>query len=206
MRSSDWSRVVAIGRGVLGISHPKLLKVQVDFDHLDEYRDKFVGDVLFSCMGTTMKKAGSKEAFRQVDYDYVINTAKIAAENQVKRILVVSALGADAKSSIFYNKVKGEMEWAIAEMPFEAVRIFRPSLLLGDRKENRTGEKMGQSIARTLPFLFSGPLKKYQAIEAKAVAQAMLVVANAGILEGVKVHESNTIQDIADGLIRDKTD
>ena len=126
---------------------------------------------MFCCLGTTIKTAGSKEAFRKVDLDYVVNVAKAAKENGVNHFAVVSAMGADKNSNIFYNKTKGEMEDAIKTIGFNSTYIIRPSLLLGDRKEFRFGELLGKFIMITLSFLIP---KKYRAIYDVQVALAMI--------------------------------
>ncbi len=131
-------------------------------------------DLAYCCLGTTIKKAGSKEAFRKVDYDYVVNFARAAKETGVSRFLVVSALGANSKSSIFYSRVKGDMEDAIGELGFDSVHIFQPSFLLGDRAEARTGERIGIRAFKAISPLLLGRVRKYRPIAATDVARAMM--------------------------------
>ncbi|HMU81909.1 MAG TPA: NAD-dependent epimerase/dehydratase family protein [Leptospiraceae bacterium] len=150
----------------------------------------------FCCIGTTIKKAGSQEAFRKVDYDLVINSARAAFAKGARIALVVSALGSDKNSSIFYNRVKGDMEEALQQIGFRTVYVFRPSLLTGDRAEMRPGEKVGQAIGFLAGPLFLGPMKRYKPIAGKTVAAAMVRLAKA---QGTGVHfiESEMIAKVA---------
>ncbi len=177
LQSPRYNKVISVGRRTLPIQNPKLQQIIVDFNNLEKHRHSLIADDVYCCLGTTIKKAGSKEKFREVDYTYVINLAKITVSHFATQFLVVSALGADAHSRIFYNRVKGEMEQAIKPLPFTAVHIFQPSLLLGEREEMRPGEKAAAVFAKVFGFLFNGPLKKYKAIPAKTVAKAMLEAA-----------------------------
>ncbi|TGL60112.1 nucleoside-diphosphate sugar epimerase [Leptospira ognonensis] len=133
-------------------------------------------DAVICCLGTTIKKAGSQEKFREVDYDYPLLAGKKAKEAGVKSFLIVTAMGADANSMIFYNRVKGEIERELTAIGFPYLGIFRPSLLLGDRKEVRMGEKVGEVLGALLPFSLFG-LKKYKPIYADFVARSMIKTA-----------------------------
>jgi uncharacterized protein YbjT (DUF2867 family) len=166
----------------------------VDYDQLTDEQIPAVDDV-FCCLGTTMNKAGSKEAFRKVDYDYPLRVAEITRRKGARQYLLVSAMGADPNSYFFYNRVKGEVEEAIARLDFEAFHTFRPSMLLGERTETRTGEQIGQAVMQSVAPLMVGGLKKYQAIAASTVAEAMVYVAKKE-LRGVYVFESNKIKSL----------
>lgn len=126
-----------------------------------------------SCLGTTMKTAGSKEAFEKVDYQFVVNLAKAAKSSGIELFRVVSAVGADSKSKIYYNRIKGKMEEAITGLRFDNLLFFQPSLLLGPRKEFRLGEKIGAVAMRLLSPLMIGGLRKSKPIQAETVAEAM---------------------------------
>ncbi|WP_210487996.1 oxidoreductase [Rufibacter aurantiacus] len=193
LQSPRYNKVISVGRKKLDVEHPKLQQIIVDFDNLEKHRHSLIADDVYCCLGTTIKKAGSKEKFRQVDYTYVVNLAKITSSHFATQFLVVSALGADAHSRIFYNRVKGEMEEAVKKLPFTAVHIFQPSLLLGERQELRLGEKAAEVFMKGAGFLFNGPLRKYKAIHAQTVAKAMLEAAkqDGG---GVLVHPSEQMQ------------
>jgi len=125
-------------------------------------------------LGTTIKVAGSREAFSKVDLTYPIQSGELAKSVGVKAFSVVSAMGANSKSKIFYNRVKGDMEEGLQKIGFESLTIFRPSLLLGDRKEIRSGEKWGGRISKAFSFVFVRKLKKYKPIQAELVAKSML--------------------------------
>ncbi|MGV3539192.1 MAG: NAD(P)H-binding protein [Rufibacter sp.] len=193
LQSKRYRRVISIGRSELPLQHPKLQQLVVDFNHLEKHRHALTADDVYCCLGTTIKKAGSQEKFREVDFSYVVHLAKLTSSNFASQFLVVSALGADAESRIFYNRVKGEMEQAVKALPFTAVHIFQPSLLLGNRKETRLGEKAAEMFMKVFGFLFKGPLKKYRAIQASTVANAMLQTSkqDGG---GVQVHSSEQMQ------------
>ncbi|GBF51734.1 putative Ser/thr kinase-related protein [Leptospira ryugenii] len=130
-------------------------------------------DAVICCLGTTIKKAGSQDKFKEVDFEYPLLAAKLAKQNGAQSFLVVTALGSDANSAIFYNRVKGELEGELKQIGFPLLGIFRPSLLLGDRKEFRFGEKVGEYLSQILPFSWLG-LGKYAPVQAKTVAKAML--------------------------------
>jgi uncharacterized protein YbjT (DUF2867 family) len=167
----------------------------VNFDRLSDSASLLKADDVFCCLGTTIKKAGSQEAFRRVDFTFAYEAAQLAANNGAAQFLLVSALGANANSSVFYNRVKGETEDAIAALPFVSVSIFRPSLLLGERAEFRLGERIAEPVMKALSFLLIGSLRKYRAIEARTVAAAMIEVAKAQP-KGVNVYESDRIQEV----------
>jgi uncharacterized protein YbjT (DUF2867 family) len=150
-------------------------------------------DDAYCCLGTTIKKAGTQAAFRQVDFDAVLAVATRAREAGAKQFLVVSALGASTKSPIFYNRVKGEMEEAVATIGFDAVHIFQPSFLLGDRAEMRLGEKIGKGVFNLFAPVMLGGLRKYRSIHVDVVAAAMLKAAASG-KRGVMRYESDLIQ------------
>jgi len=130
-------------------------------------------DAVICCLGTTIKKAGSQEKFKEVDYEYPLLAAKKAKEAGVKAFLIVTAMGSEANSLVFYNRVKGEIERDLSALGFPFLGIFRPSLLIGDRKEVRMGEKIGEFVGAFLPFTLLG-LKKYKPIHADFVARSML--------------------------------
>ncbi|MFC5271797.1 oxidoreductase [Adhaeribacter terreus] len=191
LQSSHYDKVISVGRRKLELEHPKLEQRIVDFDKL-AVTNNLIADNIFCCLGTTMKQAGSKENFYKVDYTYVVELAKATSKHFARQFLVVSAMGADPDSKFYYNRVKGDMEKAVKELPFTAVHIFRPSLLTGDRQESRLGEKIGEAVLSVLNPIMLGPLKKYRSVPARCVAKAMLLTA----LEsggGVKVHESDEI-------------
>ncbi len=193
LNSERYDQVISVGRRDLPLIHPKLDQQVVDFDNLGKFSSDLVADDVYCCLGTTIKKAGSKEAFYKVDHTYVVRLAELTASKQAAQFLVVSAMGADADAVFFYNKVKGEMEAAVSKLDFKAVHIFRPSLLLGEREEQRTGEEIGAKIMKPLSNLMLGPLKKYRPIEGETVARAMLKAASQGAT-GTRIYLSDDIE------------
>ncbi len=190
LEDSSYETVIAISRKPIGIQHSKLKNIIADLATLHEHKDQLVADEVYCCLGTTMKAAGSKEAFRAVDYDYPLALAKLTYANGAKSFALVSSLGANADSFIFYNRVKGEIEKAIDDIGFDRFHIFQPSLLLGDRTENRGGEESAKTAYKLLGFLLP---KKYQAIESIKVARAMIHFSHEKV-PGKFIHQSNVIQ------------
>ncbi|HTF18909.1 MAG TPA: NAD-dependent epimerase/dehydratase family protein [Chryseolinea sp.] len=183
-----YEKVIAITRKPLPV-HPKLEQLTFNMADSASYRAGRADDV-YCCLGTTIAVAGSKENFRKVDFVYPSVMATEMLSSGARQYLLVSALGADKSSSIFYNRVKGEVEDEITRTGYRAVHIFRPSLLLGNRTEKRTGEDAAKIFYKLFGFLIP---KKYKGIEAAKVANAMYYCAN---LEqsGVHIHESGEIQ------------
>lgn len=197
LNSAIYSKVIAVVRKPLSLHHPKLESLVVDFDNLDKYKAQIRADDVYCAIGTTIAKAGSKEAFTKVDYEYPLQIAKIALWNGARRFILVSSAGADAKSVIFYSKTKGELEEALKLLKYEALIIFRPSILLGDRKEQRTGEAIGQFVAEKLSFLFAGPLKAYKGTPVDILA-AQMVKLGTGSTKGVRIVENAEIFELAE--------
>ena len=175
-------------RKKLDLSHPNLEQIIVDFDNLDTA--KIVADDVFCCLGTTMKIAGSKAAFYKVDFTFPLAIAKAALKNGAKQYLIVTAMGADRQSRIYYNQVKGETEKALSDLHYPTLLIFRPSMLSGNRIESRLGERIGSAFMR-----FFDPLipAKYKIIEGSKVAQAMLSLAQKD-LKNEHILESDSLQ------------
>ena len=170
-------KVVSVGRRTLPLEDPKLVQVKIDFADVSASKGAFdalpAPDCAFSCLGTTIKKAGSQEAFRAVDHDAVVAFAKAARSKGAKVFEHVSSLGADAKARSFYMLVKGQTEEAVAALGFESVYALRPSILDGDRAESRPFERVGLAFARTLAPV----LGKYRPTQASSVAKTMLAKA-----------------------------
>lgn len=193
LNDTYYERVIAITRKPVNNKSDKLVNVLVDFNKLDEYASQMKADDVFCCLGTTMKKAGGKDKFKQVDFTYPVEIAKLALNAGAGRFLLISALGADRDSSIFYNQVKGEVEEAIAKLNYDSYHIFRPALLIGPRDEERLGEDAAKTFFKIFGFLFIGPLKKYKAIDSAKVARAMHAIAKQN-LSGMHIHESKELQ------------
>jgi uncharacterized protein YbjT (DUF2867 family) len=197
LNDAHYNQVVALVRRPLSVEHPKLIQHQADFHRLDDCLAGMRINDVFCCLGTTIKKAGSQKAFYEVDFVYPTEIAKLSLASGAEQFLLISALGADPGSAIFYNRVKGEVEEAIARYGFKGFYIFRPSLLLGKRRESRPAEKFGQKLFHWFSFIFKGFLQKYRPIESRAVAFAMVAVAKEQPL-GKRIIESRRIQAIYD--------
>ncbi len=183
-------KVKAISRTPLVQTHPKLENLVTDFDRLSERYDQLKADDVYCCLGTTIKKAGSEKAFRKVDFDYPVEVARLARNAGTQTFLLVSALGADKKSRVFYNRVKGEVEEAVQGLGFRSLHIFRPSLLLGDRAESRAGEDAAKIFFKLFGWLVP---TTYKAIDSLKVAKAMVHFAMQNQV-GVFIHESKELQ------------
>ena len=201
LMDKNYTEVIAITRHVLPIKDPKLKNVVCDFDELEKYSNELIADDVFCCLGTTIRVAGTKEKFKQVDLHYPIKVANITKRNGASKFLVVSAMGADKNSSIFYNQVKGEMEEQLKSVGFKGLYIFRPSLLLGMRKEFRLGERIAIMTSKFWSPLLSIFAKQYKPIDAMVVAHAMYQKAADSNFEN-QVFNSNIIQEIFNNRVR----
>lgn len=167
----EFEKVRIFVRRGTGIRHPKIEELIVDFDQPEKWHDLVSGDVLFSTMGTTIKTAKTKENQYRVDFTYQHEFAKAASGNKVPVYILVSSMGANPKSGVFYSRIKGELEDAVKELQFRKVVVFRPSILDGNRQEKRTGEKIGLVVSR---FLTRFILKKYKPTPADVLANQMI--------------------------------
>ena len=195
----DYSTVKVFVRRSLNTSNPKLEEHLVNFDKIDNWKSIITGDDLFSAMGTTIRKAGSKEAQYKIDVTYQYEFAKTAAENGVSSYFLVSSSGANAKSKLFYMRIKGELEEKVKLLPFNKIRIFRPSLLIGERDEKRFGEKAAERLLKIVVPLFPF-LKNQRPIEGEKVARAMIVSANEDDKERIKIFEPLEIFRLAEKI------
>ncbi|ANF52465.1 semialdehyde dehydrogenase [Chryseobacterium glaciei] len=171
LNDKDFEEVNVFVRKPIDIQDNKLKVHVVDFEKPNEWKDSVKGDVAFSCLGTTLKSAGSKEAQRKVDFDYQYEFAKAAKENEVDDYVLVSAYGADSKSKIFYSKMKGELEEAVKQLHFNKITIFKPGML--ERKDSeRTGEVLGSRIIKFANKL--GLLESQKPLPTDILAKAMI--------------------------------
>ncbi len=158
---------------------PRLVQRIVDFDRLEQLEPFPVADV-FCALGTTIRQAGTKEEFRKVDFQYPVKAAKWSLAAGAAQFVLVSSAGADPRARSFYLRTKGETEEAISALPFAAVHILRPSLLVGERPERRRGETLAAGVARSLEFLLVGRLSRYRPTPAATVAEAMVASVKTG--------------------------
>jgi uncharacterized protein YbjT (DUF2867 family) len=170
----QYTRVIAVARKPLPVSHAKFDQLVTDFGRLPEALHGLKADHGYCCLGTTLKTAGSKKNQYIIDHDYVVSFATACHTAGVQYFAVVSSIGANAGSSNFYLRTKGEMERDLQKIPFRGLYILQPSFLLGDRKEFRAGEKIAIPVMRALKPLMIGGLKKYRGVLASAVAACMI--------------------------------
>jgi uncharacterized protein YbjT (DUF2867 family) len=187
-----YSHVKVPVRTKMDIIYDKLDQINFDYDNPTE--DTLQADEVFCCLGTTIKNAGSNAAFYKVDYEYVLNCATIAKKLGAQKFILISAVGANIKSNIIYNKTKGQIEAALTAIGFNTLIILRPSLLLGKRKEYRMAENIASFFMTTFSFLIPA---KYKAIESREVALAMLYLINNTDLTGVHIIENTDIKKAA---------
>lgn len=195
----EYTTVRALVRKPTGVSHSKLEEHVIDFKNFQDYTPLFESDEVFCCLGTTMKQAGSKQAFYFVDHDLPVQAAKMA-QLFAKKFFLVSSIGANAWSLNYYLKVKGETERDILQTTLESIYIVRPSMLLGNRKEHRAGEEFGKSLMKVFKPMMIGGLRKYRGIEADTVARAMILLAERNE-KGKYVFESQDLEN----LVRNQT-
>ena len=173
LETEEYSKIISFVRRSTGTSHPKLTEHIVDFADIGSWKHLLTGDVLFSAMGTTLKKAGSKAAQYKIDYTFQYEAAKYAAENGVSTYVLISSAGANADSFNFYQRMKGELDDAVLKLDFNTKVILRPGQLYGNRTEKRSAEK----FALQMMFIFNriGLLKKLRPIHASQLANAMVI-------------------------------
>jgi len=172
--SDIWDRVILLSRRTLAALPEGVECYSVDFENLRSGLSGLQCDDLFWCLGSTIKKAGSQEAFARIDRDYALNTVSgLQLNGQLQHVLAVTAMGSDSRSRIFYNRTKGELEDALNQSSVPAVSLFRPSLLLGERKERRFLEGLGMGLGGPARSLMRGPLRPWAPIPAQCVALAM---------------------------------
>lgn len=196
-----YDKVIALVRRELPLKDNRLEQIVIDFDRIEEHLSTVRADDVYCCLGTTIKDAGSQERFRQVDYDYPVRLARSALQNGAQQFLVVSSMGADPGSSLFYNRVKGEMEKAIEHTGYSSLHIFRPSILRGMRPVFRLGERVALSVMGSLSWLMIGPLKKYRPIDVMVVAHAMVTKAKEQ-KPGIHHYSSDQIQQFFDERVK----
>ena len=189
---SHFDIIRAISRkSIQGLSQ-NIQNTVVNFQNSDELKSALVGTDLFFCLGTTLKTAGSKEKFIEIEWELSKRILEIAARNGVENLYLISSMGADAKSAILYSKIKGQIENLVKDLGFKSVTILRPSLLLGNRHEHRAVEAIAQSVLKPIGFLFKGPLLKYRAIDAQLVAQR-LAEKSLSPSRGVRIFENDQL-------------
>ena len=197
LESDKIETVYSLVRKPSNLEHHKLKEIFFDFEDDSAYKTLPSVGAIFCCLGTTIKIAGSQAAFKKVDFEYPLLLAKSGLNNGAMAFHVITALGSDENSSIFYNKVKGQLQEALKKLNFGQLYIYQPSLLIGDRKENRPGEKIASLVMPLFEFFMVGPVKKYRSIHVTAVAKGILVTAE-NENKKLKIILSDEIQKLAD--------
>lgn len=192
LHDDQYSYVEIWVRNVSGNSHPKLIEKLINFDKFSEL-PLIDADHVFCCLGTTINKVKTKEAFVKIDKQYVSELANLADRSGCKKFFVISSIGANKNTNNFYLRTKGEMEEAVKSYSIPEIYIFRPSMLLGKRKEFRFGEQIGKALMVIFQYLLVGKMKKYRGIQASTVAKAMLRVAKRNE-KGIFILESDEIE------------
>jgi uncharacterized protein YbjT (DUF2867 family) len=200
LADSRYDRVFSVVRRPVGITHPKLREFWIDFDRLDAELAGVEADDWFCTIGTTIKRAGTPEAFRSVDYGYPMTLAGRAKASGAKQFLMVTAMGSSVHSSFLYGRVKGELERDLTDLRLDKLHLFRPSLLLGNRSEFRFGERVGAVVMKGINPMLVGRLRKYRGIQADAVAAGMIAAAFRDNAPGVNIYESDQIEDLASSV------
>lgn len=198
LKDARYKTIKVFTRTPLAFKHPKIINFTGDLLALENFEKDFFADEVFCCIGTTAKKTPDKELYRKIDFGIPVKAAQLSKKNDIETFVTVSSLGADPHSSIFYSRTKGEMEEAVLAVKLRNTYILRPSLILGDRKEERMAENLAGSFFKITEPLLIGPLKKYAPNKATDIAKAMLAVANdkparflitAGDIEAAANHE-----------------
>lgn len=188
----SFEKIKLFSRSSVAKESPKIDEHLIDMFQLENHSEAFKADVVFCCIGTTKAKTPDKETYKKIDYGIPVTAAKLAKQNGIETFIVISAMGADADSSIFYNKTKGEMQRDVLKQNIKNTYVLQPSLIVGDREENRFGEKVATFFMKTFGFLIP---KKYKMIKAETIAEAMLVLAKEG--SSKQQITSNEIKQIA---------
>lgn len=191
--SDSYSEILVLTRRKINNNSPKIKQLIIDFDEIDKYRDELIGDDVFCCLGSTIKKTPDLKTYKKIDYQYPLDVAKIAFKNGAKTYHIISSMGANPKSSIFYARTKGEIERDLQAIPYQNICIYRPGLLDGNRIEERKTENILIGFMRIMNHILIGPLSKYRSIKIEKVASAMLRQANKN-LNGVFIYNSEEIE------------
>ena len=197
IENSSYSKVKLFVRTDPKINNPKIQVIKTDFNNLQNHKDDITGDDCFFCIGTTKQNTPNREEYRKIEYNIPVEIARIAKSNSINSFLYVSSGFADPKSSGVYLKNKGDVEEELKKLKFLTLGIMRPSFLMGDRKENRIGEKVGIFFFKLISPFFFGPLKKMKPIHSEKVAKAMIKIANENLKKTIL--ESDEIVEISSG-------
>ncbi|WP_299258630.1 NAD(P)H-binding protein [uncultured Aquimarina sp.] len=178
LKDNRYSKIKLFSRKTVGISHPKIEEHLINVLQLNTIASNFIGNEVFCCIGTTNAKTPDKGLYRSIDYGIPVTAAELCKQNNIKTFIVISALGADSKSNVFYNRTKGEMEETVLTLEIPKTHILQPSLIGGKRDEKRVGEYFFKQLMRIINPLLISPLKKYRSINPETIVSAMVWLAN----------------------------
>ena len=195
LKDPRYGKIILFPRSSVKIKNSKIEEHLVDLFQLEKYKEQFKADQVFCYIGTTKSKTPNEETYRKIDYGIPVTAAKLCKENGISTFCVISALGANPESGMFYNKTKGEMQRDVLAQKIKNTYIFQPSLIAGDRGEKRFFENVAKQVMKILNYALRGPLKKYRSIHPEIIASAMIFVANKGYDKSVI--ESEEIKKIA---------
>ena len=173
LADARYDKLISFHRRKSGIVHPKLEEHVIDVLELEKHDSLFKADIVFCCIGTTQSKTSDRDMYKQIDYGIPVSAARLCKQNKIPQLIVISALGANTNSRVFYNKVKGEMERDVLKQNLEETYLLQPALLAGDREEKRTAEKLAIHAFKIFNIFLIGPLKKFQSIKPETLVAAM---------------------------------
>ncbi|MDT0676401.1 NAD(P)H-binding protein [Autumnicola musiva] len=178
--NKNYGKIILFSRSPSHVRDVKIEEHLINLLELENYAEEFKADEVFCCIGTTKSKTPDKQKYKAIDYGIPVTAAKLCEANNISCFMVVSAMGSNPRSKIFYNRVKGKMERDVLQCNIRKTYIFKPSLIVGDREENRNGEKVASGIIKFINPFLKGPLRKYKSISAEEIAGAMLYLADDG--------------------------
>ncbi|MFP5437563.1 MAG: NAD(P)H-binding protein [Bacteroidia bacterium] len=178
LNDNRYDTIKLFSRKASGVSHPKVKEYVIDLFALEQHATDFTGDVVFCCIGTTKAKTPDTDTYYKIDYGIPVAAAALAALNGIRSCIVISALGADKNSGIFYNRTKGQMQEAVLEQGISNTHLLQPALIVADRPENRLGEKIASAVFKLINPILIGSMKKYRSIAVLTIARAMIWLDN----------------------------
>ena len=187
-------------RRASGNKSPKIKEFIGDTLQLESFKNDFTADEVFCCIGTTSAKTKDRTVYKAIDFGIPFTASKLAKDNNIPTFLVISSMGANTKSNIFYSRTKGEMEQAVLSQNIPNTYILRPSLIMGERDQRRIGERVGAVLLKLTSVFLVGRLKKYRAIEADCIASAMIHLATSK--PDMQIVSSDNIQELGTGMNR----
>ena len=195
LNDDRYDLIKVFSRKSIGMDHPKIKEYLGDILDLNSFENDFQANEVFCCIGTTAKKTRDKSLYKRIDIGIPRSAAKLCKKNKIDTFIVMSSLGANVKSSVFYNKIKGEMEEEVLKEGIPFTYILRPSIILGNRNETRLVEDIGKKMMRSFQFLMIGRIKKYKPIEADTISDGMIILANSK--PALQIIESDRIEELS---------